>query len=110
MIIELSSGGAQSDEICQITANMFGLKVKRIQTHEASGLGASMVGFVACGKYRTYEEAIHNMVRVSSVFEPDMEEYEIYQELYHSIYKKIYGRLLPLYKKIKTITRRKENE
>lgn len=108
--IFVAGGGAQSDEICQITANMFGLKVKRIQTHEASGLGASMVGFVACGKYRTYEEAIHNMVRVSSVFEPDMEEYEIYQELYHSIYKKIYGRLLPLYKKIKTITRRKENE
>ena len=69
-----------------------------------------MVGFVACGKYRNYEEAIQNMVRVSSVFEPDMAEYEIYQELYHSIYKKIYGRLLQLYKKIKTITRRKENE
>ena len=108
--IFVAGGGSQSDEICQITANMFGLEVKRIQTHEASGLGASMVGFVAAGIYHNYEEAIEHMVRVANVFKPDMEEYAIYQELYHTIYKKIYGRLLPLYKKIKTITRRNENE
>lgn len=108
--IFVAGGGAQSDEICQITANMFGIEVRRIQTHEASGLGASMVGFVAAGIYKNYEEAIANMVRVSTIFIPDMEEYKIYQELYHTIYKKIYGRLLPLYKKIKTITRRNENE
>ena len=49
-----AGGGAQSDEICQITANMFGLPVHRIQTHEASGLGSSMVAFAAKGVYRTY--------------------------------------------------------
>ena len=37
----VAGGGAQSDEICQITANMFGLPVHRIQTFEASGLGSS---------------------------------------------------------------------
>ena len=31
----LGGGGSRSDEICQITANMFGLPVSRIQTHES---------------------------------------------------------------------------
>ncbi len=102
--IYVAGGGSQSDEICQITANMFGLPVIRIQTHEASGLGASIAGFVAMGEFKSYEEAISQMVHIKDVFQPDMEEHIIYDKLYHYVYKRIYSRLLPLYVKIKHLT------
>ena len=45
----VAGGGARSDVVCQITADVFGLPVKRIQTHEACSIGASMVAFLAKG-------------------------------------------------------------
>lgn len=106
--IYVAGGGSQSDEICQIIANMFGLPVIRIQTHEASGLGSSIAGFVGMGEFKNYEEAISHMVHIRDTFSPDLNEYELYQKLYRSVYKRIYPRLLPLYIKIKHLTRREE--
>jgi len=40
--IGISGGGAVSDEICQITSNMFGVPVYRVQTSETSSLGAAI--------------------------------------------------------------------
>lgn len=100
----VGGGGSQSDEICQITADMFGLPVKRIQTHEACGLGSSMVAFIAMGVYNNYDEAISNMVRVKDTFLPNMEEHITYKKLYEEVYCQIYNKLEPLYRKIKTIT------
>ena len=104
--IFIGGGGSQSEEICQITSSMFGLPVKRIQTHEASGLGSSMVAFVAKGIYKDYDEAIANMVRVKDTFYPDFEENELYMELYKDIYCQVYNKLEPLYKKLKKLLKR----
>lgn len=106
--IFVAGGGSQSDEICQITADMFGLPIKRIQTHEASGLGSSIAGFIAMGVFSDYEEAIKSMVHERDTFFPNKEEHELYQKLYKSVYSQIYKRLLPLYKKIKVLTRRED--
>lgn len=97
----VAGGGAQSDAICQITANMFGLPVKRIQTHEVCGLGSSMAAFVAMGEYETYAQAVKSMITVSTVFQPDMKEHGIYASAYSDIYSKIYSRMLPLFLKMK---------
>ncbi len=99
----VAGGGSQSDEICQITANMFGLPVHRIQTHEASGLGSSMVAFAAKGVYPTMDEAARHMVRVSSRFEPDKAEHAVYKALYTDVFQKIFPRLEPLYRKTQAI-------
>lgn len=99
----VAGGGSRSSEICQITANMFGLPVNRIHTHEVSGLGAAIAGFVALGCFRDYDEAIEHMVHKKDCFFPDMKEHRMYLRLYHDIYKKIYGKLHPLYVKLKKI-------
>ncbi|MEG2002185.1 MAG: FGGY-family carbohydrate kinase [Clostridia bacterium] len=106
--VYVGGGGSQSDEICQITANMFGLTVKRIQTHEACGLGASMIAFKGMGEFKTIDEAIENMARDTDIFTPDENEHKIYTQLYENVYCKVYGKLEPLYKTIKRITRRDE--
>ena len=94
----VAGGGAQSDEICQITANMFGLPVHRIQTFEASGLGSSMVGFVAKGIFPDYPAAAKAMVHIQDTFAPNAAEHELYEGLFREIFQKIFPRLLPLYK------------
>ena len=104
--IFIGGGGSQSEEICQITSSMFGLPVKRIQTHEVSGLGSSIVAFVAKGIYKDYDEALANMVRVKDTFYPDFEEHELYMELYKDVYCQVYNKLEPLYKRLKRLLKR----
>lgn len=100
----VSGGGSQSDAICQITADMFNRPVYRGTTYEASGLGAAINGFVGVGIYDNYEDAVHNMVHYSQVFEPDDQKASIYRELYARVYTRIYPRLKGLYQEIQKIT------
>lgn len=106
----VSGGGSRSDEILQITADMFGLPVKRIQTHEACALGSSLAGFVAMGEYRDFDCAIKAMVHEKNVFVPNPENTKIYSELYREIYSKLYKRLDGLYKKEKNIFKRRNKQ
>lgn len=99
----VGGGGAQSDEICQITADMFGLPVKRTQTFEVSAIGCAMAAFVGLGEFRGYQEAVKHMVFTKDCFAPDMEQHQIYEVLYSDIFKNIYGKLSPLYQRLQEI-------
>jgi sugar (pentulose or hexulose) kinase len=94
----VAGGGSKSDEICQITANMFGLPVYRTQTHEVSGIGSSLVAFVAMEVFASYEQAVQGMVHIKDEFMPDMAEHGIYKRLYNEVFIKIFGKLSPLYR------------
>ncbi|MEA4911843.1 MAG: FGGY-family carbohydrate kinase [Oscillospiraceae bacterium] len=94
----LAGGGSQSGEICQITADMFGLPVIRTATHEACGVGSAMIAFRSLGIFKDYSEACGAMVHVRDRFEPDPAAHAVYEDIYNNIYTKIFGKLLPLYK------------
>ncbi len=99
----IAGGGSQNDTICQITANMFGLPVKRIHTHEASAIGSSMVAFVAMKEFRNYDAAIQSMVHVCDTFNPDFKETAIYEDIYENVYTKLYPKMLPVFKGMKKL-------
>ena len=44
------------------------------------------------------------MSRMGEVFEPDMKNHQLYNALFHDVYKKMYRRLKPLYRRIREIT------
>jgi len=94
----LAGGGSQSDAVCQITANMFGIPAYRVQTYEASGLGSAMVAFCAMGVYKDIFEAASKMVRIKDEFLPDLNEHKQYKFLFNDVFSKVFGKLLPLYK------------
>lgn len=94
----VAGGGSQSAEICQITADMFGRPVCRVQTHETSGLGAAVLGFTGIGEYASLEDAVATMVRHKDVFEPDTKKHRVYSRLYNEVYKNMYPALKGLYK------------
>ena len=95
--IYVAGGGSRSAEICQITADMFGLPVHRSQTHEATVIGSSALAFTGIGRFKNVDEALENMVQIKDVFEPDMEAHELYKKIYNEIFCKIFNKLKPLY-------------
>ena len=104
----LGGGGSQSSEICQITADMFGIPTIRTQTYEVAGVGCAMAAFVGLGVFQNYEEAVESMVRKKDIFEPDMEQHKIYERLYEEVFKNIYGKLSGLYERLYDIYHKKE--
>lgn len=95
--LAVSGGGAQSDEVCQITADMFNLPVYRAQTYETSGLGAAICAFIGLKRFSSYEEAIENMVTKSKIFTPNPINHQIYKNIYNNVYRKSYKRLKPIF-------------
>jgi len=106
--LRISGGGSQSDQICQITADIFGRPVTRVQTSETSSLGAAISGFVAVKEYESVEAAIEGMVRPSQTFIPDSKAHEKYDFLYEKAYLKMFPRLKGIYADIKEFSHRKE--
>ncbi|NDJ76026.1 MAG: carbohydrate kinase [Chloroflexi bacterium] len=103
--LRVSGGGSQSDAAMQLTADIFGLPAARPHTYETSGLGAAVDAAVGLGLHPDFRTAIREMTRVGRVFEPDIATHAIYDELFHTVYKRMYGRLRPLYQVLHNILR-----
>ena len=100
----VSGGASQSDEICKITADIFNLPMVKGQTHETSGLGVAILTAIGVGIYPGIDQAVANMVRIKTVFEPDPKNVILYEQLYSKVYQKMYKALAPLYSQIQEIT------
>ena len=85
----IAGGGSVSDDVVQICCDVFGMPVKRIQTHEASSIGSSLAAFVAMNEFASYDEACRSMVHDKDVFVPDPANHKVYMDLYNSVYKYI---------------------
>ncbi len=101
----LGGGGSQSDEICQITADMFGLPTIRTQTNEVSGIGSAMAAFIGMGVFSDFQAAAAAMVQKKDIFLPNMANHRVYLRIYQEIFMEIYVRLAPLYAKQSAIRR-----
>ncbi|MEE8469902.1 MAG: FGGY-family carbohydrate kinase, partial [Dehalococcoidia bacterium] len=102
--LRVGGGGSKSDEIMQITADVFGLRTCRLHTSNLSALGAAIDATVALGIYNRFPEAVANMVTVKEVFSPCDENVKMYDRLFNEVYKKIYPALSPLHSRIAEIT------
>jgi sugar (pentulose or hexulose) kinase len=102
--LRIAGGGAQSPAAVQLTADVFGLPVSRGITHEASGLGAAIDAAVGLGIHRDIDSAVAAMVHVGEVRDPNPADHARYDELYRGVYRRMYGRLKPLYEEIRRIT------
>ncbi len=100
----VSGGGSQSDQVMQITADIFGMPVQRPHTYETSALGAAMAAAVGSGVYPDFASAAAKMTRGGDRFEPIAANQKIYSQLYSQVYRKMYKGLKPSYEAIKKIT------
>ena len=102
----VSGGGSQSDQIMQITADIFGMTVFRPHTFETSSLGAAIAGAVGVGIYPDFVTAVEQMTHDGESFAPIEANSVLYNSLYQKVYKKMYGQLKPSYEAIRSITGR----
>ena len=86
-------GGTSSPVVCQIAADVFGLPVHRIQTHEACAVGCAMSAFISKGVYKDYEDAISHMVQKKDVFIPNERNHGIYMKIYNKAYSRLASKL-----------------
>lgn len=96
----VSGGGSQSDEVLQITADIFNMTIERPHTFETSGLGAAIQLSVALGTYPDYHAAVHHMSHTSKVFHPIAKNVKEYEWIFKHLYRPLYSRLKPLYRKL----------
>ena len=102
--LRVAGGGSQSDAAMQLTADIFGRPAARPHVYEASGLGAAIDAAVGLGLHPDFPTAVREMTRLGRTFEPDAEGRAMYDRLYREVYRKMYGRLRPLYVRIREIT------
>lgn len=91
--VRISGGGSKSDEICQITADILGKKVTKVQTNETSSLGAAISGFLSIGTFQNAGEAVKSMVRPTKTFIPNPKNKKVYDKLYKNVYVNLYPNL-----------------
>lgn len=101
----IAGGGSVNDTVVQICADVFGLPVKRIQTHEASGIGSSLAAFVAIGEFKDFDEAVSSMVHDKDTFLPNDENHKKYMAIYNSVYRHIEDSNTWLFKRIRKISK-----
>lgn len=94
----ISGGGSQSDEICQMMADIIGIQIKRTKNSEGSGIGSSLSGFVGLGVFKTYEEGIEKMVAYKDTFKPNQDNHTKYMEIYEKVYRHVYPNIRHAYK------------
>ena len=104
--LRISGGGSLSDNVCQITADIFGLEISRVQTIESTSLGAAIATFAAVKEFKDVHEAVENMTKFSQTFKPNKERHALYEKIYQDVYLKMYPRLKPLDISINTIFKR----
>ncbi|MFO1034459.1 MAG: FGGY family carbohydrate kinase [Hyphomicrobiales bacterium] len=86
-------GGSKSDLWCQIVADAAGRDVRRLETPEASALGAAMAAATGAGWFRTIADASAAMSgKTTKTFRPRTKEHRAYQELL-SIYTDLWPKM-----------------
>jgi len=87
-----SGGGAKSDCVLQIKADVLGVPFVRPCITEGGMLGAAMLAGLSTGLFKTAEEASRVFVRRKRVFEPDARRHAMYREK-HLLYQQLYPSL-----------------
>jgi sugar (pentulose or hexulose) kinase len=93
----IGGGGAQSDLAVQITADVLGLPVVRAQTVQTCALGAAIEASLGAELFSSYAEAVAQMCRPDSVFQPEPARQEAYAAIYTRVYQKLYPALAPVF-------------
>lgn len=100
--VRLSGGGAKSLLWRQILADIFNVKVQIINSEEGPAYGASILASVACGLYKTVDEACCKLIKVTETIIPINENVKKYEKVY-DIYKDLYFVLKDSFKRLNKV-------
>jgi len=99
----ISGGGAESDLMMRIFADVFGLPARRAEITGGAGLGAAICAAVGTGVHPSFEEARAAMVRPGAEFAPDADHHRLYARL-GAVHREVRQHTDPLYRRLHEIT------
>lgn len=80
--VRIGGGGAKSADWIQLRADITGKTYESMKENEVSSVGAAILAASAAGIYPDVNTAAEHMVQIKTVYRPDMEIFELYQEKY----------------------------
>jgi xylulokinase len=87
--IVVMGGGSKSDLFCQIAADVLGRRIVRASSHEATSLGAAILGAAAIGMYPDVRIAASAMTANGAPFDPGPAG-AFYGDLFERVYAGLY--------------------
>ncbi len=104
--IRLHGGGSKSQLWCQIFTDLLQRESVRIQTHDATTLGAAMLASVGAGIYSNVREATESMFQIKDRFIPNEKNGKIYDRYYKQIYLHYMDKIADLTSEMSDVTRK----
>ncbi|PKO22935.1 MAG: hypothetical protein CVU38_06865 [Chloroflexi bacterium HGW-Chloroflexi-1] len=86
-------GGSKSDAWIQLCADILGRPFVRPKITEAGALGAAIIAGIGDGVFSSFEAGVEAMVRLERTFEPDPQQWKLYQSRFET-----YRQMWPLMK------------
>ena len=97
--LRLIGGLAQSDEICKMLADIFGVRaVLMDKLEEATSMGAAVCGGVGVGVLPDFT-SVHRFIHPDKSFDANMEKHAAYAPV-KALFESCYQAMLPPYQKI----------
>ncbi len=97
---KICGGGAKSPLWKRILANVLGTCVDVPENEEGPSMGGAMLAAVACGAYKSVEEAAQAIVKRKETIEPEPELVTLYERRYQQ-FRAIYPICRPLFQQLK---------
>ena len=91
-----SGGASQSDQICQIAADIFNRPIYRGPTCESSGLGTAAITAAGLELYADIQSAVKEMSGVKRYFQPNPANVDLYDKQFRKVYGKMSATLAKL--------------
>lgn len=83
-VLRLGGGATKSQFWNQIQADVYGRPVQTLKVGESTVLGAALLGGVGAGVFKSIREGVDTLVHVTGELEPNMDNHQIYEELYQA--------------------------
>ncbi|MGW5231530.1 FGGY-family carbohydrate kinase [Streptomyces nodosus] len=94
----VSGGGAHSDLMMQIHADVHGIPARRAEASSAAGLGSAICAAVGLGAYADFGEAVAAMVRPGEIFLPSQAHHHLYRRL-EKVHREVRGHTDAIYRR-----------
>jgi xylulokinase len=83
-VLRLGGGATKSQFWNQIQADVYGRPVQTLKVGESTVLGAALLGGVGAGVFKSIREGVDTLVHVTGELEPNMDNHQVYEELYQA--------------------------
>jgi len=84
--VNVGGGGARSDIVVQILADVLGLPVIRPVSEELAARGAAVTAAVASGIHRSLDDAMRAMIPNAPTVNPRPKQAQLYERLFRTVY------------------------